>query len=363
MTYPERLLLGPGPSNIHPRVAQALSGPLVGHLDPVFLEDLDELSLNLQRVFRTNSDLAIAISATGSGGMETIVSNFVDESKNVVVALNGAFSERVADMILRHGGNLKTVGFPWGQAFDPEKVAKTAKEHKADLIFAVHAETSTGVLNDVQKLGSLKGDSLLAVDCVTSLGGVAFEMDAWGIDIAYSATQKCLSVPPGLAPICISQRASQYILKQPRSWYFDLNLITKYALPNSERRYHHTAPIPMLAALGEGLRVLLEQDLELTWQRHIQTAELLWQKLSELGFELPVEKSVRLPSLTLVELPEELAQREAEIRKILLNDFSIEVGAGLGKFAGKYWRIGLMGYNAQPKNVIRLTGALKEIMS
>lgn len=363
MTYPERLLLGPGPSNIHPRVAQALSGPIVGHLDPEFLKDLDELTENLKKTFRTSAELTTAISATGSGGMEAIVSNFIDAGQKVVVAVNGAFGQRVAEMIARHGGDLKTIEFPWGEAIDPNEVIKIAKSHNAKFIFAVHAETSTGVLNDISYLTELKEDFFVFVDCVTSLGGVEFEFDKWSIDVAYSATQKCLSVPPGLAPIAISERAKPLILKNPISWYFDLNLITKYVLPGSERRYHHTAPVAMLAALSEGLKVLHEQPLQETWQRHIQSAELLWEKLEELGFELPVEKGVRLPSLTLVKLPEELIDKEAEIRKILLNEFSIEIGAGLGQFAGKYWRIGLMGYNAHPKNVIRLIGALKDVIS
>lgn len=365
MVFRERILLGPGPSNISPGVAQSFLNPLVGHLDPLFLESLDELNTKLKNLFQTKSSFTTAISATGSGGMEAIVANFIDEDTKATVAINGAFGERVADMIKRFGGNLNVANFDWGTPFDPEKVAKSAKEHGSKIIFCVHAETSTGVKSDVRALAELKGEALLAVDCVTSLGGIEFYMDKWGIDIAYSATQKCLSAPPGLAPIALNERALGEMLKRPRSWYFDLNQIAKYVLPNSERKYHHTAPILMLNSLNCALTELLNEGLESAWERHSKLGQLLWENLESLGFELVVEKDFRLPQLTLVKPPENEASQlsEAEIRKRLLDDYSIEIGGGLGPFSGKYMRVGLMGYSASLKNITLLSGALKEIIS
>ena len=362
MTHAERLLLGPGPSNPYPEVMEAFQRPVLGHLDPDFLMVLDEISDRLRTAFGTANALTLPISGTGSAGMEACFVNLVEPGDTVIVGVNGVFGERMCEVARRCGAEVVRVDAPWGRAIDPQQMLDAQRAHPAARLLAiVHAETSTGVENDVEPLGALRDtDTLLLVDTVTSLGGVPLYVDEWGIDAVYSGTQKCLGVPPGLSPVSFSPRAVDRIkgrAQPPQSWYLDLGLIADYV--GSARRYHHTAPISMLYALHAGLGVLLAEGLEVSWARHAQVGGRLQSALPELGFRLFAEER-RLPQLTSVWLPDGVD--DAKVRGELLRRFDIEVGGGLGALAGKGWRIGLMGHGAREHSVAALLGALPELL-
>ena len=362
MPFSDRILMGPGPCNPYPEVMAAFARPVLGHLDPEFVALLDETNERLRRVFRTANQLTFPVSATGSAGMEASFVNVVRPGDDVVIGVNGVFGGRMCDVAARSGANVHRVDVEWGKAIDPQQLLDAHPSPR--IIAVVHAETSTGVRNDVAELGANKGDALLLVDCVTSLGGIPLEIDEWGIDLAYSGTQKCLGVPPGLAPLTVSPRAIERIVETPQSWYLDLNMIKKYVTGEGARAYHHTAPISMVYALHAGLGVILEEGLEQSWARHAECGALLQEGLQNLGFELFAQEGHRLPELTTVVVPTDLPAGldEAAVRRRLLERYGIEVGGGLGAYAGKVWRIGCMGHTARPRNVTLLLGALAEIL-
>jgi alanine-glyoxylate transaminase / serine-glyoxylate transaminase / serine-pyruvate transaminase len=358
--FSDRILMGPGPSNPYPEVVAAFTRPVLGHLDPEFIRLLDETSERLRQVWRTGNRLSFPISATGSAGMEAAFVNFVRPGDAVVIGVNGVFGERMCDVAARCDAEVVRVDAPWGQPIDPQALLDA---HPSPAVIAVvHAETSTGVRNDVEPLGAAKGDALLLVDCVTSLGGIPVEVDAWGIDIAYSGTQKCLGVPPGLSPFTVGDRALERLVERPRSWYLDLNMIARYVSGAGARAYHHTAPISMVYALHAGLGVLLEEGLEASWERHASCGRALQEGLVERGLTLFAAEGNRLPELTTVCVPEAVQAREAEVRARLLGEYGIEIGGGLGAYAGKVWRIGLMGHTARLRNVELLLAALDELL-
>jgi len=363
MKIETRTLLGPGPSGVHPRVLQALGYPLIGHLDPQFLELMNNVQEMLRYVFQTENKLTIPVSGTGSASMEAAVCNFVEPGDSVLICVNGYFGERLCDMAGRYGAEVRRLDRTWGEVFTLEEVKAALEEKPAKVVMMVHAETSTGARQPLEGMSDLVHSygGLFLVDCVTSLGGVPLKIDDWGIDIAYSGTQKCLSVPPGLGPITVNSRA-QGVLDSRKTkvpnWYLDLSMVGKYW--GSERTYHHTAPISMNYALYEGLKMVVEEGLEARWARHLANAKLLWDGLESLGLKLVVPEAYRLPSLTTVYVPEGVD--DAAVRGRLLRDYNIEIAGGLGIFKGKAWRIGLMGYSSQPQNVLMLLGALKEIL-
>ena len=359
MAHPERVLMGPGPGNPYPEVTAAFTQPLLGHLDPVFLEVLDETCDRLRTVFRSSHPLTLPISGTGSAGMEASFVNVVGPGDVVVVGVNGVFGARMCDVAERAGAEVVRVEAPWGQPIDP--AALLAAHPSPKVIAVVHAETSTGVRNDIAPLGAGKGDALLLVDCVTSLGGIEVDIDGWGVDIAYAGTQKCLGVPPGLAPLTVAPRAQDRFVERCQSWYLDLRMIGDYAVSGSARKYHHTAPTAMIVALHAGLGVLLEEGLDASFARHAACGQQLQDGLVKLGFELFAAEGHRLPELTTAWVPERIGD-EAVARRTLLERYGIEIGGGLGEFAGKVWRIGCMGHTARHRNVTLLLAALAEII-
>ncbi|MHB1357235.1 MAG: pyridoxal-phosphate-dependent aminotransferase family protein [Anaerolineae bacterium] len=359
-----RILLGPGPSMVHPRILAAMSTPLVGHLDPYFIKVMDRTQSLLRYVFETDNRLTIPISGTGSASMEAVVVNFVEPGTRVLVLINGVFGERLAEMASRCGGDVAVLNRPWGEVFTPEQVQAELQRRPAQVVAVVHAETSTGALQPLDDIIDLvhQQGGIAIVDTVTSLAGIRVKVDEREIDVCYSGTQKCLGVPPGLGPITISPRAEQYFKARKtkvQSWYLDLNLVLAYW--GNARTYHHTAPISMNYALYEGLRIILEEGLEARCQRHIENARMLWSGLEELGLEMHVPLETRAPSLTTVRVPEGVD--EAQVRARLLNEFNIEIAGGLGELKGKVWRIGLMGYSSSRENIILLLGALKRILN
>tara|TARA_Y100000766_G_scaffold37086_1_gene26920 strand:- start:1778 stop:2806 length:1029 start_codon:yes stop_codon:yes gene_type:complete len=336
---------------------EAFARPVLGHLDPEFISLLDETNDRLREVWQTKNALTFPISATGSAGMETSFVNFISPGDEVVVGVNGVFGNRMCDVASRAGAVVTKVEEEWGRAIDPERLLAAHPNPK--MIAVVHAETSTGVRNDIHDLGAGKGDALLLVDCVTSLGGIPVLIDEWAVDIAYSGTQKCLGVPPGLSPVTVSDRAMERLVETPQSWYLDLNMIKDYVTGDGARAYHHTAPISMLYALHAGLGVVIDEGLQQAWERHQSCGDELHRCLPELGFELWAQEGHRLPELTTVSIPDGLD--DVEGRQHLLNRYGIEVGGGLGPVAGKVWRIGCMGHTAQMRNVKMLLGALEEL--
>jgi alanine-glyoxylate transaminase / serine-glyoxylate transaminase / serine-pyruvate transaminase len=353
--------MGPGPSNPYPEVVAAFTRPLLGHLDPEFLEVLDETCERLRAVFRTSNSLTLPVSGTGSAGMEAAFVNLLAPGDVVVVGVNGLFGERMCDVAGRLGAQVVRVDAPWGEPLDPGAVTGA---HPSPVVIAlVHAETSTGVRNDVEEVARAKGDALVLVDAVTSLGGIPFDADGWDVDLAYSGTQKCLGVPPGLSPLTMGSRARARRRERPSSWYFDLGLIARYAEADGGRTYHHTAPVSMVFALHAGLGALLEEGLEGSWARHRACGEALQAGLEKLGFELVAPARHRLPQLTTVWVPDDLGGLgEAEVRAALLQRYGIEIGAGVGVMAGRVWRIGCMGHTARLRNVELLLGALGEVL-
>ncbi|MBT3344810.1 MAG: alanine--glyoxylate aminotransferase family protein [Gemmatimonadetes bacterium] len=359
---PERLLMGPGPSNVHPRVYRALSAPVVGHLDPVFLEVMEESKTLLRQTFETNNELTIPVSGTGSAGMETCFVNVIEPGDRVVIGVNGVFGTRMCDVAERCGAEVERVEAEWGQPIDPAQVEAALKRAgSTKLVAIVQAETSTGVLQPLAAIGKLarEHDALFLVDAVTSLGGVSVGVDAEGIDLCYSGTQKCLSCPPGLAPVTLSDRAVQALQNRKtrvQSWYLDLGMIAQYW--GETRVYHHTAPISMNYALREALLLIQEEGLEARWARHRRHQEALLAGLSAIGLQPVVEKAEwRLPSLTTVRIPDGVD--DIAVRKQLLGQFDLEIGGGLGVFQGNAWRVGLMGHTSTAKNVISLLAALE----
>ena len=355
-----RTLLGPGPSNPYPEAQVALAQPLLGHLDPEFLRTLDETSDRLRQVFGTANRRTLPLSATGSAGMEAAFVNTVGPGDVVVVAVNGLFGQRMTDVAARCGAEVVAVEHEWGQPVDAERVLAAHPSPK--LIAAVHAETSTGVLSDLAPLAAGKGDALLLADCVTSLGGIPVELDEWGVDLAYSGSQKCLGVAPGLAPFTISDRAWERRIEKPQSWYLDLGLLGGYAgeAAGGGRTYHHTAPTGMVVSLHAGLGRILEEGLEAVHARHAAAGRLLHEGLQELGLELFAAEGHRLPELTTVRVPDGVDS--AAVRKELLEQFDLEIGGGVGPYAATVWRIGLMGANATPDKVALVLAALRDVL-
>jgi alanine-glyoxylate transaminase/serine-glyoxylate transaminase/serine-pyruvate transaminase len=357
--------MGPGPSNVHPRVLEALAKPVVGHLDPQFLAVLDEIQTLLRRVFRTENRLTVAVSGSGSSGMEAAFVNSVEPGDEVLVCANGIFGGRMSDIVERIGGVLRRIDRPWGQVFDPGEVEEALARYPGVKVVAiVHAETSTGAMQPLEDIGGICRESgrLFLVDCVTSLGGERLEVDDWGIDIAYSGTQKCLSCPPGLAPVTFSERAVEKLRARKRkavSWYLDLSMIEKYWTEGS-RLYHHTAPISMNYALHQALALVDEEGLEARWERHRRSGRTLVAGLEALGFRLFAQEGRRLPMLNAVWLPQGLD--DGKLRRALLVEYGIEVGGGLGELAGKIWRVGLMGETSRRENVLRFLGALEDLL-
>jgi alanine-glyoxylate transaminase/serine-glyoxylate transaminase/serine-pyruvate transaminase len=359
MPLTDRVLMGPGPCNPYPEAVEALARPLLGHLDPEFVAILDETCDRLRTVFRTGNPMTLPISGTGSAGMEAAFVNLVRPGDPVVVGVNGVFGARMADVAARCGAEVITVEAPWGQPIDPEQLL--AAHPSPRVIAVVHAETSTGARSDIAPLGEGKGDALLLVDCVTSVGGIEVDVDGWAVDVAYAGTQKCLGVAPGLAPLTVSERARERLVERSPSWYLDLRMIGRYTGPaTGARTYHHTAPVSMIMSLHAGLGALLDEGLDAAIARHADCGARLQQGLVELGFELFAAEGHRLPELTTVWVPEALD--DAKARATLLERYGIEVGGGLGEFAGRVWRIGCMGHTARPRNVTLLLGALAELM-
>ncbi len=355
--------MGPGPSNIYPEVSEALSRPLLGHLDPEFLEVLDETCERLRQVFGTSNALTLPLSGTGSAGMEAAFVNFVRPGDPVVIGVNGMFGERMCEVASRLGAEVVRVEAPWGEPLDPAEVLSAHPNPR--LIALVHAETSTGVRNDILEIGAAKGDALLVVDMVTSLGGMEVRVDDWEVDVAYSGTQKCLGVPPGLSPVTVSERARTRMVSRPTSWYLDLGLISRYVEAGGGRTYHHTAPVTMVVALQAGLGVILEEGIANVQKRHEYCGRMLQEGLEDMGLELVAPPTHRLAQLTTAYVPEDLLEfpgGEASVRRELLERFGIEIGAGVGSMAGRVWRIGCMGHTARERNVVTLLGALGSVL-
>ena len=361
----QKVLLGPGPSTVHPRVLQALSLPVMGHLDPAFFQVMDDVCEMLRMVFHTTNSMTVPISSTGTGAMETACANIIEPGDSMLVCRNGYFGIRLADIAERCGATVHVMDTPWGKAVDPQMLKDELKKHPGlKAVGVVHAETSTGVLSDMKELVDVIHESgaLAIVDAVTSLGGHEVRMDDWGIDVCYSATQKCLGAPPGLAPISLSPAAMDVVAKRPskvQSFYFNLKDLEAYW--NQTRAYHHTSPINMTYALREALRMMMEEGQENRINRHARVAAALRAGAEALGLSLLAEEGHRLNPLTTLSIPEGI--EDAKVRRALLNDYDIEIGGGLGEFAGKAWRVGLMGESARERNVFALLSALETILS
>ncbi|MCX7666496.1 MAG: alanine--glyoxylate aminotransferase family protein [Gemmataceae bacterium] len=360
---PNRLLLGPGPSDAHPRVLAAMVTPLLGHLDPYFLELMQETQQLLRDVYRTKNPLTFPVSATGMAGMETCLVNLIEPGDKVVVCAKGFFGTRMIDVAGRAGAQVTTLNQEWGKAFDLNVIRETLQKVRPKALGIVHAETSTGVLQPLEGLGKIcqEFDTLLIVDAVTSLGCVPVLVDEWGIDAIYSCSQKGLGCPPGLSPISFSAKAEAVMAQRKtkvQSWYLDLSIIRTYW--GSDRAYHHTAPISMVYALREGLRIVQEEGLENRWTRHLRNHRALKAGLLALGLEYTADPNHQLPQLNAVKIPNGVD--DLAIRKRLLNEFGIEIGGGLGDFKGKVWRIGLMGYNSKPSAVFQVLAALEQCL-
>ncbi len=359
----ERVLMGPGPSNVPSRVLRAMSAPCIGHLDPEFLSIMDETQGLLRFLFQTDNILSLPVSGTGSAGMEACLVNLVEPAEEVVVCVNGVFGNRMADIIARVGGHPVRVEGEWGRAVDPEAVRKAVQGKNPKLVAVVHAETSTGVCQPLEDIADVarQAGALFLVDMVTSLGGMEVAVDSAGIDAAYSGTQKCISCPPGLAPISFSDAAMKALEKRTSpvaSWYLDMSMVRRYW--GADRTYHHTAPVNMIYALREALRIIAEEGLEARFARHRLNHRALVAGLEAMGLEMLVPASERLPMLNAVRIPESVD--DLKVRKALLSDFGIEIGGGLGDLKGKIWRVGLMGHSCRRKNVFLFLSALKTVL-
>ncbi len=361
---PVRTLMGPGPSDIHPRVLTALSAPTVGHLDPYYLQLMNEMQEMLRLVFRTKNAMTMAISATGSAGMESAVVNLIEPGDRMVVCVNGVFGGRMVDVASRAGAEVTRVDRPWGQVFSTADLKEVLAKIKPKVVGIVMAETSTGAWQPIPEISDLvhNAGAMLIVDAVTALGGVPVEVDAWNIDAIYSGSQKCLSCPPGLAPVSFNTRAMETILARKtkvQSWYLDVTMLAQYW--GSERVYHHTAPINMTYGLHEALRLVLEEGLDACFARHLLQHRALKAGLAAIGVKYAAQEGHQLPQLNAVFVPEGV--NDAAVRRGLLNRFGIEIGGGLGDFKGKAWRIGLMGYGARSANVLLFLSALEQLLA
>ena len=364
LSVPNRLLLGPGPSNAHPTVLAAMNRQPIGHLDPAYLAMMDEVQNLLRYTWQTRNTMTIAVAGTGSAAMEATLANAVEPGDVVLVGVKGYFGHRLVDMAKRYGADVRTVEQTWGKPFSLDALKTAMETHRPKILALVHAETSTGVRQPLEGVGDLCREQhcLLLLDTVTSLGGVPIYLDRWGVDLAYSCSQKGLSCAPGISPFTLGSRAMDKLTQRPDpvpNWYLDMTLLAKYW--GSDRVYHHTAPVNLTYALREALRLLVEEGLEARWQRHRQTAEKLWYGLSELGLTCHVAEAFRLPTLTTVRVPEDI-DAKAFGRK-MLQDHNIEIGGGLGELGGKVWRIGLMGHISTPENVDILLEAMGHTLS
>ncbi len=361
---PDRILMGPGPSNIHPRVLAAMAKPTIGHLDPMFINLMDDIKSELRYTFQTKNEVTFPVSGPGSVGMETCLVNLIEPGDKVAVCVNGVFGGRMKEIISRCGGQPVVVDIPWGEAVDLQKFEDALKSNPdINLTAFVHAETSTGARSDIKTLTQIshKYNCLAIADTVTSLGGIPVKVDEWDIDVVYSGSQKCLSCPPGLSPVTFNEKALEVIKKRKtkvQSWFMDINLITSYWGSGSKRSYHHTAPINALYGLHEALILLHEEGLENSWKRHKENSEIFIDGLKKLGLNTFVKEEVRLPELITVTVPDGVD--ELKVRNNLLIKHNIEIGAGLGALAGKIWRIGLMGYTSNKQNIDKCLTALNE---
>ena len=364
---PVRTLMGPGPSDVNPRILEALSRPTIGHLDPAFIQMMDEIKQLLKYAFKTENELTMPVSAPGSAGMETVFVNLIERGDKVIICQNGVFGARMKENVERCGAYAIVVEDPWGSTIDINKVEQALTDNPdAKAIAFVHAETSTGTRSDVEALCGIaaKYNCLSIVDAVTSLGGIELEVDAWGIDAIYSGTQKCLSCVPGLSPVSFSERAAQVIREREskvQSWFLDLNLVMGYWGSDAKRSYHHTAPVNSLYALHESLLILQEEGLQNAWDRHALNHEALVAGLESLGLKFVVDKKYRLPQLNAVSFPASID--DLAIRTALLNDHNLEIGSGLGALAGSVWRIGLMGFASNKNNVLLCVSALGNVLA
>jgi alanine-glyoxylate transaminase/serine-glyoxylate transaminase/serine-pyruvate transaminase len=359
-----RFLLGPGPSDVHPRVLKAMATPLIGHLDPQFIQIMDEVMEMTRELFQTNNQVTSVISGTGSAGMETCFVNLLEPGDTVIVCVSGVFGERMCDIVERCGAKLVRVDAPWGEPVDPDKVREALRNCRPKLLAIVHAETSTGVLQPLEEISRLvhEAGALLLVDTVTSLAGTEVKVDEWGMDAVYSGTQKCISAPPGLSPVSFSNRALEVMDKRKtkvQSWYLDLSMIRRY-WTGAKRAYHHTGPVSMVYAIHEALRIVHEEGLEARFERHRNNHLKLKEGLEAMGLEFVVAPEFRLPMLNAIRIPEGVD--DAMVRGRLLNEYNIEIGAGLGVFAAKVWRIGLMGESCTLNHINLVLSALKEII-
>lgn len=361
---PPRILLGPGPSNTSPRVLQSMMAPMIGYLDPDFMLIMDEVSELLRVVFQTDESMTMALSGTGSAGMEAGLNSLLDPDDTALICVHGFFGERIVEMARRLGAKVVSINSTWGMPFPPEMLEDELKKHASvKLVAVVHAETSTGIRQPMEDLSRItrEHDALFMVDAVTSLGGCEVNVDRWHIDYCYSATQKCLGAPPGLSPVALSSRAHDAIKNRkgkPASWYLDLELIANYW--GSDHVYHHTAPVSMIIALREALLIVLEEGLETRFTRHKKNAAALRAGLAALGMELASPEGYRLDQITPVWIPEGID--DLQVRQSLLVDYKIEIGRGLGQHAGKVWRIGLMGESSRTEYVMTLLSALEKIL-
>ncbi len=359
----QRVLMGPGPSDVPPRVLQAMSAPCIGHLDPTFLSIMDETQRLLKFLFQTENALTIPVSGTGSAGMETCFVNLVEPEDEVVVCVNGVFGTRMSDIVNRLGAHLIRVDAAWGKTIDPEDVRKAVQGKNPKLIAVVHAETSTGVCQPLEDLANIAREcgALFLVDTVTSLGGIEVALDKMGIDAVYSGTQKCMSCPPGLSPISFSPAAMKVLenRKSPVvSWYLDMSMVSSYW--GAERKYHHTAPINMIYGLREALRIIAEEGLEARFARHQLNHRALVAGVEAMGLSMLVQEGERLPMLNAVVIPE--GSDDLKVRKALLNDLGMEIGGGLGDLAGRIWRVGLMGHSSCQRSVFLFLSGLETIL-
>lgn len=361
----EILLMGPGPSCVPPEVYRALSCKTLGHLDPYFIKIMDEIQVLLQKLMNTRNKLTLPISGTGSSGMETCFVNLIESQDKVLILKNGVFGVRMEEVASRLGAQVDVIEFEWGTPVRPDIVKEKIEGKSYKIVAMVHAETSTGVKNPVDEISQLLSgtDSLFLVDSVTGFGGIEVKVDEWGIDAFYSGTQKCLSCPPGLAPVSFSDRAFSIISNRKKkvpNWYLDMSLIGQYWQKERKRAYHHTAPINMLYGLYQALLLIFDEGVENVFKRHLENHVILKEGLERLGLKMYVEEPYRLPMLNAVTIPEGV--EDAKVRQVLRDDFKIEIGAGLGPLAGKIWRIGLMGHTARAENVERFLKAIEEVI-
>jgi alanine-glyoxylate transaminase/serine-glyoxylate transaminase/serine-pyruvate transaminase len=365
MKTSNRVLMGPGPSDVSPRVLKAMATPLVGHLDPEFLTVMDDIKQMTQETLQTQNELTFVVSAPGSAGMETCLVNLLEPGDEAVICIHGVFGTRMADIAERCGAKVIKVEAEWGTPISPEKVKDALASCAPKLLAIVHAETSTGVLQPMEEISKLtkEAGALLVVDAVTSYCGTQLKVDEWGIDALYSGSQKCLSAPPGLSPVTFSQAAIEVLDNRKakvQSWFLDLTMVKNY-WAGAKRAYHHTAPVSAMYAMREALRIVLEEGLENRFKRHQKNHELLRDGLEAMGIEFLVDEEFRLPMLNAVRIPEGV--NDAVVRTRLLNEYNIEIGGGLGPYAGKIWRIGLMGESSDANHVNMVLAALRDILS